>query len=245
MVIKVDKDTLNVIASQYHLNEKISDKEFDLKFHSLCFEWVNSLMKPGSSVLEMGYGEGNVTRQLLAAGMKVDIIEGAELLAKNAQKKYGDSVKVHHALFSEFKPDDDYDVILATNILEHVDDPVDTLQSIYRWCGDSTKVVLTVPNAESIHRRLAVLMNIQPKLDTLSERDHLVGHMRVYDLNLLTQQVVDAGFDIVGQKGFLLKVLPNSLLKGLSAELIDALYLISDQIDIRYLADIGVILKKR
>lgn len=245
MTNRVDKDTLNLIASQYHLNQNISDKEFDQKFHGLCFDWVRSLTKPGDKVLEMGYGEGNVTRQLLGAGMQVDIIEGAELLAKNAQKIYGNSVNVHHSLFSDFKPNHDYDVILATNILEHVADPIDTLQTIHRWCSKSTKVVLTVPNSESIHRRLAVLMNIQPELDTLSERDHLVGHKRVYNLNRLTREVVDSGFDIVGQKGFLLKVLPNFLLKDLSNELIDALYLISDQIDIRYLADIGIVLKRR
>lgn len=241
---KVDKSSLNLIASQYHLNENITDKQFDFKFHNLCFQWVNSLLKPGSVVLEMGYGEGNVTRQLLAAGMCVDIVEGSELLASNARELYGDAVKVHHSLFSEFNPQSNYDLILATNILEHVADPKETLKSIFRWCSNQTKVVVTVPNSESIHRRLAVLMNIQPKLDTLSERDHLVGHMRVYNLDKLTFDVEEAGFEIIGEKGFLLKVLPNSLLKTLPNELIDAFYKISDQIDIRFLADIGLVLKK-
>ncbi len=239
----VDKESLNQIASQYHLNGAISDKEFDQQFHRLCFEWVNSWLKPGSRVLEMGYGEGNVTRQLLAAGMKVDIIEGAELLVNNAREIFGDSVNVHHGLFSDFQPTIAYDVILATNILEHVADPVDTLDCIKKWCGSDTKVVVTVPNAESIHRRLAVLMGIQPTLETLSPRDHLVGHMRVYSFDRLHQEVSKAGFEIVEQKGFLLKVLPNSMMKGMSPELVQALYHIADQLDIRTLADMGVVLK--
>ena len=193
----------------------------------------------------MGFGEGNVTRQLLTAGMKVDIIEGAELLVDNAREIYGDSVRVHHALFTEFRPDCEYDTILATNILEHVSNPADTLACVRKWCGPNTRVVVTVPNAGSIHRRLAVLMGIQPTLDTLSPRDHLVGHMRVYDFEQLTREVTAADFQIIDQKGFLLKVLPNSMMKSMSTELVQALYAIADQLDIHYLADMGVVLKIR
>jgi 2-polyprenyl-3-methyl-5-hydroxy-6-metoxy-1,4-benzoquinol methylase len=239
----VDKDSLNQIASQYHLNTEVTDKEFDQQFHRLCAQWVNSWLTPFSRVLEMGFGEGNVTRQLLEAGMKVDIIEGAELLVKNAREIYGDAVRIHHALFAEFRPDCHYDAILATNILEHVSDPADTLACVRKWCGQQTRVVVTVPNAESIHRRLAVLMGIQPTLDTLSSRDHLVGHMRVYDFAQLSREVDEAGFEIVDQKGFLLKVLPNSMMKNMSAELVQAMYAIADQLDIRWLADMGVVLK--
>jgi len=67
--------------------------------------------------------------------------------------------------------------------------------------------------------------------------------MRVYDFEQLTREVSDAGFEIVDQKGFLLKVLPNSMMKGMSKELVEAFYAIADQLDIRYLADMGVVLK--
>ncbi|MEM5400567.1 class I SAM-dependent methyltransferase [Paraburkholderia unamae] len=241
----VNKESLNQIATQYHLNEQISDKQFDQRFHELCFQWVRSMIEPGSRVLELGYGEGNVTRQLLEANMCVDIVEGAELLVKSALELYGDAVQVHHALFAEFQPAHEYDAILATNILEHVDDPAETLFAIRRWCAPQTRVIVTVPNAESIHRRLAVLMGIQPRLDTLSPRDHLVGHQRVYDMDSLTRDVDAAGFEVVDQKGFLLKVLPNSMLKDMSPALVDALYAIADQLDIRYLADMGVVLRKK
>ena len=239
----VDKTSLDQIARKYHLNAEVSDKEFDQKFHQLCGQWVNSLLRPGSHILEMGFGECNVTRQLLAAGMQVDIIEGAELLAEKARSSYGGMVHVHHALFAEFTPNCQYDAIIATNILEHVDNPADTLACIRKWAGPNTLVVVTVPNAGSIHRRLAVLMGIQPTLNTLSPRDQLVGHMRVYDFERLQKEVTQAGFDIVNQKGFLLKVLPNEMMKNMSTELVKALYAIADQLDIRYLADMGVVLK--
>jgi hypothetical protein len=67
--------------------------------------------------------------------------------------------------------------------------------------------------------------------------------MRVYDFAQLSREVDEAGFEIVDQKGFLLKVLPNSMMKNMSAELVQAMYAIADQLDIRYLADMGVVLK--
>lgn len=245
MNIAVTSESLDAIASDYHLNEGISDKEFDRRFHYLCFEWVNSLLSPRSRVLEMGYGEGNITRELLSHGHQVEIVEGSAALVDEARFHFQEKVTVHHSLFSDFQPNERYDAILATNVLEHVDDTAATLTSILRWCRDDTKVIVTVPNAESIHRRLAVLMGIQPSIYTLSPRDHLVGHQRVYDFARLSAEVEQAGFEIRSKNGFLLKVLPNLMLKDLSASVIDALYDISDQMDVSMLADIGVVLVKR
>lgn len=239
----VDKGSLNQIASHYHLNTEITDKEFDKQFHHLCAEWVVGMLDPGSRVLEMGFGEGNITSQLLKASMNVDIIEGAELLVRNARNIYGNRVNVHHVLFDEFEHLGEYDAILATNILEHVAQPVDTLACIRKWCSPNTRVVITVPNAGSFHRRLAVLMGIQPKLDTLSPRDQLVGHMRVYEFDQLISEVSAAGFDVIDHKGFMMKVLPNSMMKSMSPDLVQAFYSIADQLDIRYLADMGIVIK--
>lgn len=245
MNLAATTESLDAIASDYHLNEGISDKEFDRRFHHLCFEWVNSMLSPTSRILEMGYGEGNITRALLSHGHQVEIVEGAAALVDEARSQLQDKVAVHHSLFSDFQPTDRYDVILATNVLEHVDDTLATLSSILRWCRDDTKVIVTVPNAESIHRRLAVLMGIQPSIYSLSPRDNLVGHQRVYDFARLSAEVKLAGFEIHDKKGFLLKILPNSILKELPSSLIDALYDISDQMDVSMLADIGVVLMKR
>jgi len=240
----MSKEELNKIANEYHLNTKISDKQFDKRFHILCGTWVSGMISSSSRVLEMGFGEGNVTEQLLAVGAEVEIVEGSELLVEQARSIYGSKVRVHHDLFDDFRPTSDFDIILATNILEHVDDPISALSNILKWCSEETRVVVTVPNAESIHRKLAVIMGLQPKLDSLSPRDHLVGHQRVYNFDQLSQQVLEAGFEIKEQKGFLLKVLPNSMMKDMSPELINAFYEIANELPIQQAADMAVVLKR-
>lgn len=241
----VTKESLNHIASEYHLNTKITDKDFDKRFHKLCFKWARSFFNTSPNILEMGYGEGNVTNELLDEGCNVDIVEGAELLTAQARERFGSSINIYHSLFSEFIPPRNYDFIFATNILEHVDNPFQTLENIRNWCTTSTKVILTVPNSESIHRRLSVIMGIQESTDSLSPRDYIVGHQRVYSYERLVSEVNRAGFDVIAEKGFLLKILPNSMMKDLSKDLVDAFYKISDSIDIKYAADIGILLKKR
>ena len=129
------------------------------------------------------------------------------------------------------------------NILEHVENPIETLNSISNWCSKDTKVVITVPNSESIHRRLAVLMGIQPKLDSLSSRDKMVGHHRVYNYDRLIKDISCAGFKAIESKGFQLKVLPNSMMLDFSDSLTQAMYDISDELDFKLLANIAVIIQ--
>ena len=193
----------------------------------------------------MGYGEGNFTEMLLQEGKQVDIIEGAELLASEAKSKFKERVNVFHSLFSEFRPTEKYDAILATNILEHVENPIDVLNCIKHWLSPTGKVLITVPNSESIHRRLAVLMGIQPQLDTLSPRDHLVGHLRVYNKVTLTNDIESADLKIQEMTGFVLKVLPNSMMSEMSNGLLSAFHTISPQIDPTLLANLGAVVTKK
>jgi hypothetical protein len=83
-------------------------------------------------------------------------------------------------------------------------------------------------------------MGLIPKLDTLSDRDHLVGHQRVYSLNELKQDLFEAGFECLEIKGFFLKLLPNSMMLSYTTSLIDGLNLIGDDVPVEMSANIGV-----
>lgn len=237
----VNKSSLNEIAKRYHLNTEINDKDYDQAFHKYCFNWILEHFTESKTILELGFGEGNFTDYLINSGKSVEIIEGAEMLVEQARAKYQDKVKVHHALFSEFVPKEKFKYILATNILEHVEDPVDVLKCIKKWLAPDGMILITVPNSESIHRRLAVLMGIQPQLDTLSARDHLVGHLRVYNSKSLEKDINLADLRIEHLTGFVLKVLPNSMMKGMSDELLLAMHDISPQLDPTILANLGAV----
>jgi hypothetical protein len=108
------------------------------------------------------------------------------------------------------------------------------------WVRPGGRILIIVPNSESIHRRLAVLMNLQPRLDSLGPRDHLVGHQRVYSLNELRSDIEAAGMKLDSTRGFFFKPLPNSMMLEFSPELIDAMNRIATDMPPEWLANLAV-----
>lgn len=235
---------LDDIAKKYHLNKLVNDKYFDDKFHNLFANWLLKNVK-FKSVLEMGVGESNITKVLIGKKKSIDIVEGSLKLIEEKKIKYKNRVNFHHSLFENFIPKKKYDLILATNILEHVTNPNLILKLLYKWSNKNTFIAITVPNCESIHRRLAVYMGLQTKKESLSPRDLLVGHQRVYSSKKIISQIQKHNFKILKKSGFLLKILSNKQLLNLDKNLINALYKISNDLPPELMADLGFIIKKK
>lgn len=235
---------LDRVAAAYHLSSKVQDKDFDAMFHKMCLEWIQPMVLEAKSILQLGYGEGILAAALISQDANMDIIEGSSILAEHAKEKLPNNVFVHNQLFEEFLPTKLYDCIVATNILEHVDDPIEILGLMYQWLSPAGVAIVTVPNAESLHRRLAVEMKIQKSIYTLSERDHIVGHQRVYDMSSLVDQVQRAGFKIRERRGFVLKVLANAQQNSMNEEIIKAFHTVSPLLEPEILANIGLVITK-
>ena len=87
-------------------------------------------------------------------------------------------------------------------------------------------------------------MKIQNSIYTLSERDHIVGHQRVYDMSSLVDQAQRAGFKIRERRGFVLKVLANAQQNSMSEEIIMAFHSVSPLLAPEILANIGLVITK-
>jgi len=238
-------DELDRIAAEYHLNKAIPDMHIENLGQEYFIDWLLHHIKPSMRVLELGYGDGLVTQALLEAGVDLTLLEGASTLAKIARNKHP-KLNCVHTLFENYcpKPKQNFDLVLVSHVLEHVDAPVLLLQQISNWLDITGMLVAVVPNKNSVHRQLAVMMGLQPELDTLSQRDLMVGHQRVYSLSLLEKHIRGAGFEIVDSAGFFLKVLPNSMMLDYSKELLQGLNRISPQIPKELLANIAVVARK-
>lgn len=238
--MSLSKSELDKTAREYHQTDVLEDKHIEGACQEYSFHWVFRHIHPSERVLEMGYGDGLFSAELNRRGVRFAIVEGALTLVEEAKRLFPAAV-VYHELFEEFQPSKPVDVILATHVLEHVDDPVALLQRMKTWLTPTGKIIIIVPNKESIHRRLAVRMGLQPALDTLGNRDLLVGHQRVYSLETLKADIRAAGLQPQEETGFFLKVLPNSMMKSYSPELIRALNEISAEMPAEWLANIGII----
>jgi len=201
----------------------------------------------GPRVLELGYGDGTWTEQLIQRYGVSYVVDASQKLLDQAKHLYGPKIHCFLSLFEEFSPPKDlfFNTIVATHVLEHVDDPVFLLRCCKNWLALDGVILIIVPNATSIHRELAVMMGIQKSVYDFSPRDIEVGHQRVYDLPLLRSHVQDAGYDILLERGLFLKTLPNCMMTSFSQDLLKALIDISDRMPIEWMANLAMLIKPK
>lgn len=232
-------EDLDQFARDYYLNDDIATVDLEELAQLRSVPRLVEAIGDRLPVLEMGFGTGLITDQLLRSGLSVEVLEGSPILAEQAIQRHRDLV-VHLGLFESFQSSKTYGSVLALHVLEHVDDPVALLRWMRRWLDDDGQLIVVVPNCESFHRRIAVHMGLHDQLDDLSEADHMVGHRRVYDLDGLIGDVEAAGYTVTDDFGYLLKTVPNSMMLGYPPAMVEALNQISPEVPTRQLANIGV-----
>ena len=124
-----------------------------------------------------------------------------------------------------------------------MDDPVALFSQMASWLSENGAIVVIAPNRNSLHRQLAVKMCLAEELDTLSPRDLVVGHQRVYSHETLRHDVEAAGLKVVEETGFFLKALPNSMMLEYDDLLIQAMNEISPALPPELLANIGMVVE--
>lgn len=232
-------EELERIAYTYHLNEDVADKFIEDLCQEHCCHWLSSLILPSDRVIELGYGEGITLDRLAYKAGQYTVVEGAPSLVDVVKQKHP-TVEVVNSLFEAYSPPQPFDKLLALHVFEHVDDPVELGRHLRTWLKCDGEIIVIVPNKASLHRRLAVMMDLMPKLDTLSPRDHLVGHQRVYDLGGIEADLRKAGFEPFERRGFFLKALPNSMMLNHKPELIRALNLLGDELPVEMTANLAI-----
>ena len=74
-------------------------------------------------------------------------------------------------LFEDFHTSETFDTIVLNNVLEHVDDPVALLHRVFHWLSPEGIVIITVPNANSLHKRIGLKMDLISNLYELTAAD--------------------------------------------------------------------------
>jgi 2-polyprenyl-3-methyl-5-hydroxy-6-metoxy-1,4-benzoquinol methylase len=196
------KDKVNESAKFYN----DSFLSFDFKLTEFNYLTIKNYFK-GKIALELGPAIGQMTKYLVPHFDKIHVVEGSKELLEQIPK-YTNIIK-HHSYFEEFKTDMNFDTIIMGHVLEHIEYPVEILKLVYKWLADDGVLVISVPNAKSLHRLAAVKMGLLGSEYELNERDHELGHYRVYDLQTLKRHAIQAGFKVFESGGIFLKPVSN------------------------------------
>lgn len=101
-----------------------------------------------AKILDVGCGGGSYLYRLKQWGWETYGVESSETGAKQSRSL---GLEVHHGSLENAKfPDEFFDVVRLSNVLEHLRDPKATLREIRRILKCDGRVYITVPNTRSL-----------------------------------------------------------------------------------------------
>jgi 2-polyprenyl-3-methyl-5-hydroxy-6-metoxy-1,4-benzoquinol methylase len=140
----------------------------------------------------------------------------------------------YHSLFEDLKPGKQFDTVLSSLVLEHVEDPVKVLATAAQWLKPQGRLIVIVPNALSLHRRLAVAMGLTRAADELGPSDVRLGHRWVFTIARIEADLAKAGLQIVRKAGWLTKPLPQAMMTEFSDALLGGLMKLGDELPMEH-----------
>lgn len=154
--------------------------------------------KQPESILDIGCAEGFTLTYLKQSYPKTKMIGidlSQELIDKNTDPEIklmlGDALKLPFA-------NETFDIIIATAIIEHVENPALMLKEAKRVLKKEGLIILTTPDMfyERIARFIGALTN-----DQLLKAE---VHKTMFNLKKLKRVLIDAGFDVLTTEKFMM-----------------------------------------
>ena len=202
------KNKLDTIAGQYS-----DEKGFEAVVTRYKLKEILKFTH-GPEVLDLGCGEGVITRALAGNKYSVTGVDGSGVkLAVAAKRLEGFKVKLVESFFEKYIPRQSFNSIVMANILEHVSRPVSLLEKALNWLEKNGRIIATVPNAESLNRRIGLKMGIIKRIYDLTDEDLKKGHLRFYSLKTVSADFKKAGLKIIYSGGIFLKPFPHKLME--------------------------------
>ena|SRR5271157_1055890 len=167
-----------------------------------CLEFMH-----GTSLLDLACGDGLLTEQFKSHFSRVVGVDASSKHLENARNRCK-NIEFFNNLIEDFKTNEKFDNVTLINILEHVRDPISLLKKSAEFLNDEGILIVHVPNAHAINRRIAVIMGTLKSCEELSPFDEkIVGHRRSYTRKSLEADIKKSGLKIVTSGGIFLKML--------------------------------------
>jgi 2-polyprenyl-3-methyl-5-hydroxy-6-metoxy-1,4-benzoquinol methylase len=160
----------------------------------------------GDSLLDLPCGDGTVTEMLSSRFNRIVGVDASRAHLEKAKLRLP-FAELHESLLEEFDTEERFDTITMINILEHVVDPALALRRAASLLAPGGVLLIHVPNALAINRRIAVKMGTLKECEELSPFDiQVAGHRRSYSLLTLCEEIENAGLHVANTGGVFYKM---------------------------------------
>lgn len=142
-------------------------------------EYILSKIPNGTkNILDVGSGSAWVAQHFIKSGIKVTSLDISQVNVQKAiQKVKGNfhSALVADSFYLPFK-NDSFDIIIASEIIEHVLKPKDFISELYRVLAANGKLIITTPYKEKLRYYLCIHCN---------KKTPVHSHIHSFDENVL------------------------------------------------------------
>ena len=231
MVMSDSSTTTPVVDRQMiaHMTRNEADMAFKKRVETV-FEWIEP--RDDRLILDMPCGRGfylNMFRYVSQCRLV-----GADLdwpVMQKAQDNIGHlpGMMLNNAnIYALPYPDNTFDGVILSEVLEHIDDDVAGLREIYRVLRPGGVVAITVPNANYPFWWDPINKTLETLFGTHISRGPLAGlwanHVRLYSMNGLQKSVKTAGFEVEAARSFTHYSFPfiHNLVYGLGKPLLES-----------------------
>lgn len=120
-----------------------------------CIERLVRDHKLGGRVLDYGAGKGHLTKILAATGQFTKV-SGTDLMSRPYDLPAGIDWIENDLNDAPPIPDASYDLVVAAEVIEHLENPRSMVRDIFRILRPGGKIIVTTPNNESLRSLVAV-----------------------------------------------------------------------------------------
>jgi len=176
----------------------INNKSEHVYFQSTRTDMLEFLPSEYSKVLDVGCCNGNF-KQLLNKPSEYWGVEPFEKSAEVAKTKID---KVLIGLYDEVAdeiPDNYFDLIIAFDVIEHLEQPWNFLQSIKKKMTANASIILSIPNVRYIDHLKELLYKKDWKYKDEGILD--ITHLRFFTEKSIVRLLNENGFEIEKMKG--------------------------------------------
>lgn len=134
--------------------------------------------KTGLNILDIGCGDGSLLNKIANNNLYgIDISpEQLEIAKSRGIKAQNINIDKQNLPY----PDNYFDIIISSEVIEHVLVPDNLLKETYRVLKKDGIFILTTPNLASFGKRLLLLFNKNPFIEISPLEENAVGHLRYF-----------------------------------------------------------------